>query len=65
MTGNSKEGGALTLRTHDMKNHEKIWTIESSKFWTVDLNKEVLKGLTSGLISWSYRRELESRAREA
>ena len=27
----------LTVGTRDMRNHEKIWIIESSRLWTVDL----------------------------
>jgi hypothetical protein len=27
----------LTAGTRDMRDHEKIWTVESSRLWTVDL----------------------------
>jgi hypothetical protein len=27
----------LTAGTRDMRNHKKIWTVESSRLWTVDL----------------------------
>jgi hypothetical protein len=33
----------LTIGTRDMRNHKKIWTVESSRSWTVKMKREALK----------------------
>jgi hypothetical protein len=57
----------LTAGTRDMRDHENIWTLESSRFWTIDLTTfrsfryrelEVSRTLTTRMIKCEIKKNL-------